>query len=293
MLLAGLLALSAAAQQNPYQQALEKYQSKQYREALPLAEEALREDRNNPTCFHLYGSILAALGQFYLAEDNLRKAVALAPDQPAFAYDLGALLHQEKKYVEAVPVLKRAVALNPENLTARMMLARSYVFSYHELQLSNFVELTLEQLQYIVKKNPRFPGVHHHIALVYINSGEPAKAIEELNTELRYYPENAQARLELGETLLKLNQYHKAAEELLTAARQAPQMPAIQFALAKAYKADGQTAKALEAARKCVELDSSFADGHYLLGQLYRDLNQPELARKQFELFRQLKPSTL
>jgi len=291
--LAGLLALSAAAQRNPYQQALEKYQSKQYQEALPLAEEALREDRNNPTYFHLYGSILSALGQFYLAEDNLRKAVALAPDQPAFAYDLGALLHQEKKYVDAVPVLKRAVSLDPENLTARMMLARSYVFSYHELQLPNFVELTLEQLQYIVKKNPRFPGVHHHIALVYINSGEPAKAIEELNTELRYYPENAQARLELGETLLKLNQYHKAAEELLIAARQAPQMPAIQFALAKAYKADGQTAKALEAARKCVDLDPQFADGHYLLGQLYRDANQPELARKQFELFRQLKPSTL
>ena len=291
--LAGLLALSAAAQRNPYQEALEKYQSKQYQEALPLAEEALREDRNNPTYFHLYGSILSALGQFYLAEDNLRKAVALAPDQPSFAYDLGALLHQEKKYVDAVPVLKRAVSLDPENLTARMMLARSYVFSYHELQLPNFVELTLEQLQYIVKKNPRFPGVHHHIALVYINSGEPAKAIEELNTELRYYPENAQARLELGETLLKLNQYHKAAEELLIAARQAPQMPAIQFALAKAYKAEGRTAKALEAARKCVELDSSFADGHYLLGQLYRDANQPELARKQFELFRQLKPSTL
>jgi len=70
-------------------------------------------------------------------------------------------------------------------------------------------------------------------------------------------------------------------------------MPAIQFALAKAYKAEGQTAKALEAAHKCVDLDPQFADGHYLLGQLYRDANQPELARKQFELFRQLKPSTL
>jgi len=287
-----LIAFSALAQQNSYQEALQKYRNKQYQEALPLAEEALREDRNNPTYIHLYGATLAAMGQFYLAEDNFRKAVSLAPDQPAFTYDLGALLHQERKYVEAVPVLKRAVELDPENLTARMMLARSYVFSYHELQIPNFVELTLEQLNYIVKKNPRFPGVHHHIALVYINSGEPAKAIEELNTELRYDPANAQARLELGETLLKLNQYHKAAEELLVAAKQAPQMAAIQFALAKAYKAEEQTAKALEAARKSVEMDPQFADGHYLLGQLYRDTDQPELARQQFELFRQLKNSS-
>jgi predicted Zn-dependent protease len=289
--LACLIALSALAQRNFYQEALEKYQGKQYQEALPLAEQALRADANNPACFHLYGSILAALDQFFLAEDNLRKAAALAPDEPAFEYDLGALLHREKKYVEAVPVLKRAVELDPENLAARMMLARSYVFSYHELQLPNFVELTLEQLNYIVRKNPQFPGVHHHIALVYINAGEPAKAIEELNTELRYDPANAQARLELGEELLKLNQYHKAAGELLTAAQQAPRMPAIQFALAKAYKADGQMAKALEAARKCVELDPRFADGHYLLGQIYRDTNQPELARQHFELFRQLKKS--
>lgn len=289
LLVCGLLGISALAQRNSYREALEKFQNKQYQEALPAAEEALREEGNNPVYLHLYGSILAALGQFFLAEDSLRKAATLAPDQPAFAYDLGALLHQERKYIEAVPVLKRAVELDPENLTARMMLARTYVFSYHELQIPNFVELTLEQLNYIIRKNPRFPGVHHHLALVYINTGEPAKALDELNTELRYDPANVQARLELGEMMLKLNQYHKAAEELLVAAKQAPQMPGIQFALAKAYKADGQTAKALEAARKCTELDPRFADGHYLLGQLYRDTNQAELARRHFELFRQLK----
>ena len=287
--LAVCLVLPAFAQQNFYQSALDKFQQKQYEEALPLAERALADDRNNPTYIHLYGAILAAMDQFYLAEENLRKATTLAPNERAFAYDFGALLHRERKYAEAVPVLKRAVALDPENLTARMMLARSYVFSFHELQIPNFEELTLEQLRYIVKKDPRFPGVHHHIALVYINSGEPAKALEELNTELQFYPTNAQARLELGETLLKLNQFHKAAEELRAAAQQAPQMAPIAFALAKAYRADGQTAKAVDAARRCVELDANFADGHYLLSQLYRDANQPEQAREELERFRQLK----
>jgi len=279
----------AFAQRNAYDEAAEKYQNKQYQDALSLAQEALRDDSENPTKLHLYGQVLAATDQFSLAEETLRKAVLLAPDQAAFEYDLGALLHQERKYAHAVPVLKRAVELDPENLTARMMLARSYVFSYHELQLPNFTELTLEQLNYIVKKNPQFPRVHHHIALVYINSGQPEKAVPELNTELRYDPANSQARLELGETLLKLNQYHKATEELLLAAKQAPQVPDIQFALAKAYKSEDHTAEALDAARKCVELNPQFANGHYLLGVLYRDSNQPELARQQFELFQQLK----
>jgi tetratricopeptide (TPR) repeat protein len=104
------------------------------------------------------------------------------------------------------------------------------------------------------------------------------------------FPENAQARLELGETLLKLNENHKAVDQLQIAAKQAPQMPPIYFALGKAYRADGQAARALDAVRRCVELDPQFPTCHYLLGQLYRDLNQPDQAKEQFELFRQLKP---
>jgi predicted Zn-dependent protease len=280
----GVRLSSAFDQKTAYEQALEKYQSKQYQEALAPAEEAVREDGRKAVSVHLYGLVLAALQRLDGAEENLRKAVALAPDQSAFQYDLGYLLHQERKYVEAQPVLKRAVELDPENLMARFMLARTYVFAYHELQIPNFVELTLEQLNY-----PRFPAVHHRLALVYINNGEQAKALEELNTEIRFYPGNTQARLELGETLLRLNEYHKAAEEFLIASKQAPQMPAIHYGLAKAYKAEGQNVKALAAARRCVELDPKFADGHYLLGQLYRDTAQAELAQREFDLFRQMK----
>ena len=248
---------SAFDQKTAYEQALEKYESKQYQEALAYAEEALREDGGKATSVHLYGLILAALQRLDGAEENLRKAAALAPDQAAFQYDLGYLLHQDRKYVEAQPVLKRAVELDPENLMARFMLARTYVFAYHELQIPNFVELTLEQLNYIVKKDPRFPAVHHHLALVYINNGEQTKALAELNTEIKLYPGNTQARLELGETLLRLNEYHKAAEEFLIASKQAPQMPAIHYGLAKAYKAEGQTVKALWALNNYFDLGPS------------------------------------
>jgi predicted Zn-dependent protease len=285
-----LVSALAFGQQDLYKEAVENFQRKQYDQALALAEQALRTDGNNPAWLHLSGAILASAGRLEPAEEYLRKADAIAPGQPQYAFDLGTLLHNERKYAEAVPVLKRAVELAPENLVARMMLARSYVFSFHELKLPNFVDLTLEQLNYIVRKDPRFPAVHHHLALVYINTGDLARAQEELNTELRLFPENAQARLELGETLLKLNENHKAVDQLQIAAKQAPQMPPIYFALGKAYRADGQAARALDAVRRCVELDPQFPTCHYLLGQLYRDLNQPDQAKEQFELFRQLKP---
>jgi hypothetical protein len=35
-------------------------------------------------------------------------------------------------------------------------------------------------------------------------------------------------------------------------------------------------------------LDPKFAEGHYLLGQLYREANQPERARHEMERFHEL-----
>ena len=62
-----LLTLVTFAQSNSYEEARGKYQSKQYQEALPLAEKALREDSENPAKLDLYGSILAAMAGVAIA----------------------------------------------------------------------------------------------------------------------------------------------------------------------------------------------------------------------------------
>ena len=75
---------------------------------------------------------------------------------------------------------------------------------------------------------------------------------------------------------------------MLRAEKQAPEMSMVHFDLAKVYRRTHQTAQALAAARECVELDPKFAEGHYLLGQLYREANQPERARHEMERFHEL-----
>ena len=47
--------------------------------------------------------------------------------------------------------------------------------------------------------------------------------------------------------------------------------------------------KAIEAARKSVELDPASSDAHYLLGQLYQEAGQADLARQELELFQKQK----
>src|SRR6185503_13549992 len=80
---------SAFDQKTAYEQALEKFRSKHYQQALGPAEEAVRKDGGKAASVHLYGLILAALQRLDGAEENLRKAAALAPNEAAFQYDLG------------------------------------------------------------------------------------------------------------------------------------------------------------------------------------------------------------
>jgi Flp pilus assembly protein TadD len=76
---------------------------------------------------------------------------------------------------------------------------------------------------------------------------------------------------------------------LTQAVKEAPGMPLVHFVLAKAYRDKAQKAEAIRAAQKCVEIDPNFADAHYLLGQLYLETGQPDLARREMELFQAAK----
>ncbi len=284
-----ILCASAFAQSPLYQEALEKYRNRDYLSALSAAERALQQESHNASYHHIYGLTLAALHRFPEAEENLRQAITLEPERAAFHYDLGYVLHQEKKYDQALPPLKRAVELDGDNLMARFLLGRVYVSAYPSLRIATFSRLALEQFAFIAKKKPSFPLVHYHMALIHINEGRPHKALEELDIELKDHPENVQARVERGEILLKMGQTQKALEQLLLAEKEAPGMSLVHCDLARGYRENSQRAQAIEAARNCVELDPQSADGHYLLGQLYREADQLELARQEMELFHRLK----
>jgi tetratricopeptide (TPR) repeat protein len=266
-------------------QALEHYRTKNYAAAVSAASQAVQQNGGGAACQHIYGLSLAAVGRSIEAEQHLNQAITLKPTVGNYHYDLGFVLYQQKKYEASVPVLKRAVELDGENLMARFLLARTYVSAHRSLLLGNFSKLALEQLNYVASKNPRFPTLHYHIGLIYSNDGLVNKAIQELQLEIQYQPSNAQARVALAELLLKKGETAPALEQLHLAEKAAPLVSLVHYTLAKTYREQGQLEKAIEAAEKSVRLDATFADAHYLLGQLYRETGQAERAQQELELF--------
>lgn len=288
--MATVLLLAAPPQtpstQSPCDQALEHYRTKNYAAAVNVASQGVQQDTSNAACQHIYGLSLAAVGRFSEAEQHLNQAISLKPTVGNYHYDLGFVLYQQKKYEASVPVLKRAVELDGENLMARFLLARTYVSAHRSLLLGNFSKLALEQLNYVARKNPRFPTLHYHIGLIYSNDGAVEKAVQELKLEVQYQPSNAQARVALAELLLKKGELEEAMQQLQLAEKAAPSVSLVHYTLAKAFREQGRLDKAIEAAEKSVRLDATSADAHYLLGQLYRENGQAEQAQRELELFK-------
>jgi len=268
------------------EQALEHYRTNNYAAAVNAASQAVQQEASDAPCQHILGLSLAAVGRYGEAEDHLNQAITLRPKAGDYHYDLGFVLYQQKKYEASVPVLKRAVELDGENLMARFLLGRTYVSAHRSLMLGDFSKLALEQLNYVARKSPRFPTLHYHIGLIYSNDGLIDKAIQELKLEIQYQPSNAQARVALAELLLKKGELDAALGQLQLAEKAAPSVSLVHYTLAKTYREQGHLDKAIEAAEKSVRLDSSSADAHYLLGQLYRENGQTERAQQELELFK-------
>jgi tetratricopeptide (TPR) repeat protein len=293
------------AQSPSYFEAQQRHKNKEYLAAMVAAQKAVQEDGNNPHYRHLYGSILVELKQFTEAEENLRKSVALDPENADFLYSLGAFLLQQKMAAaislqlssgvkrprawlidaEGLKALERAVAVNPSHLKARLHLGRMY---YEQ----NRHDLAMEQFESVLKKDPRYPWVHSHIAVIHMNAGAVKAAIRDLKTELQLHPSHASARLELGEAFLKAGQPSLAVDQFIAAQKQDSELSeqaALHYGLGKAYQDLGQPQKAIHALHKCTEVDPSFPDAHYLLARLLQEAGQSELSSQEMEIFQRLK----
>lgn len=284
------------AQSSAYQQAKQQYEKEEYLAAMTTASRAKREGEFDPHFQRLYGLILTALGQFTEAEEHLRKALKLRPNEAEFHYAVGAFLIQQKMAAtdqlpshladdlttgteaEMVSRLERAVELDPDFLKARLHLGRTY---YEQ----NRVDAAMEQFQALIQRDPKYPWGHYHIGLIHHNVGAAEDAIREFRTELELYPDHTESRVDLGTLLLQRGQAEEALSHLLRARSEQPQSVEVQSGLAKAYRDLGKFEEAVSEARKLIDLSPQLPDGYYILSQLYQQSGKTELARQALARF--------
>jgi protein O-GlcNAc transferase len=146
-------------------------------------------------------------------------------------------LHQ---YDKAVPVLRKAVELDPRSTTAQMDLGRSLL----RIQDFNGAATVFETL---VAKVPALLDAHLFLEVAYSRANRVPETIKECKRVLEMLPDHFGSHMTLGEFLAKSGDREAAVLELQKAAKIRPNGPGPHAALAMVY---GQMGKAADAERE-------------------------------------------
>src|SRR5262249_34533097 len=90
-----------------------------FKEAEEEVRAVLARDPRSVRALHLLAAIAAQTKRRVLAIELLRQAEAMEPDSSEILTDLGELLRSEGSLTEAIHVLQRAVAADPQSSLAR------------------------------------------------------------------------------------------------------------------------------------------------------------------------------
>jgi tetratricopeptide (TPR) repeat protein len=143
-------------------------------------------------------------------------------------------------------------------------------------------EREILQYQGAIDNNPNSAGPHISLAGVYMDNGEPEKAITELNRALALDPQAWKANFMMGLAYEALEKYDDAIEYYVKASKINPKNEYAYYQLGKMYHKRGLHKVAINYFRKALSVSPNLADVHYSLGVCYEKTGRKDLAKIEY-----------
>jgi tetratricopeptide (TPR) repeat protein len=299
----------------PYAQlGLLEARQEHYNEAVPLYRKALAMNPNVPGLRMNLGLALfksedlkGALVEF---EKCLEAAPAGSPDVQRLNILIGMSHYGLAQYAEAVPFLKDAAAKDTQNLTLRLALAHSCLWSkqypcvmdvYHEIltldaesaEADMIAGEALDEMKdnegstrmfrAAVKANPKEPNAHFGLGYLLWTQKIYPEAESEFRAELANDPNHVQAMEYLGDTLIQLNRPAEARPYLEKTVKLDPSQSLAHLDLGIILSDAGEDEKALQELQIAEKLKPDDVNVHWRLGRLYRSMGRKEEAKAEFD----------
>lgn len=224
---------------------------------------------------------------FAAAEQEYTLIISRRPRFAGAYLNLGIIYHQQRKYLQAVRVLKTAAELQPELLGAQLFLG---IDQY----LTGDFDIAHEHLQRALAQNSqdRFAGLY--LALDYLALDQPFKAISVLRSAAKTYPHDLEIAYHLAEAHLEAAQQGTAQLHQLEERSSA----LVFWAFSIAATQRGDTVAMLENDMKALALDPYISELYEQVAAVLRN-RMPGIAASALQrekvlnpLFRELQPET-
>jgi tetratricopeptide (TPR) repeat protein len=264
------------------------------------------------------GLLRAQRKDFHTAAEHFGMASKWNPQLEGVDLNWGLACFKAELYKEAVPPLERVLKDHPDNLQAKQLVGLSFFMQEDYLKASNL-------LTYVVASKPRDVGVYYALAISLIKqgkqeagdrvirdmmamagdtpelhiilaqaydreTGDTAKALEELKTALSLNSRTLLAHYYSGLIYIKIGKFNEAAREFESELALNPNDLQAKYHLGFVFLAQQEIERGIKFMREVIEVKPDFADAHYELGKALLQKGDLKGSVENLELATKLEP---
>ncbi len=244
---------------------------------------ALKLDPKNSSLLMKLGDAYLLDGNYRSAEKQYSKASSDENYEVMATYDIGICKEKMGKRDEAVAAFRHAIELNPDFAKAHFELAKLLSSEEDKTEAESEFQLAIE-------KEPKFLDAYRFMARFYLDSNQPAKAVEVLKTPLTWLrPTNTEQakivkdfRRLLAETYIRMKDY-KSALDQYNKMLEIEEDAGIYVELGKIYFRLHRYQQAILAWENAEDLNPKDADINFNLGTIYVKMHKYKKAYEEFQ----------
>ena len=240
---------------------------------LPQAEgiyqQILQTEPNQPVALHLLGVLARQVGRNEDAVELINKAVAINPDYAEAHNNLGNALKDLGRADEAAASYRKALAINPDFAEAYSNLGSTLK------DLDQLVE-AVESYHKALAINPEFVEAHSNLGHMLKGMGRMEEAAASYQKVLTFQPDDVITWNTLGLTFHAMDKLEDAVASYQKALAIKPDLSQAHYNLGLTLHDLDQLDEAVESYRKALALQPDFALAHNNLGLALKDLGSLE-----------------
>jgi Flp pilus assembly protein TadD len=245
---------------------------------------ALRLSPETPQDLLLTAQIAEAKDDGETAEAAYRRLLAQQPQSALATQATAGLVHlllKQQKYQDAEPLLKSALARDPDDPSLNAQLATTLIAERKEPE-------ALPVLEKLRGLEPNNPSVDRMLADAYSQAGHPEKAAPIYADMVQKHPEDEEILAGQGHNLIREKRYQEAQEVLARAVKLKPDDGDAWAGLAVAAAQNAQYSIALEALSMRAKYLPETPGSYFLRATSYDNLHQTRAAEDYYKRFLQV-----
>jgi tetratricopeptide (TPR) repeat protein len=248
-------------------------------------EQAVSLDPSLVEAHALLASVYSGQRDLAAAAEAYGKVIALDPGRASAHHSLGSLYIRMQRFGDAIPPLEKAVSLDTGRADAFLDLGTAFEESKDYARAAESYE------KYIALK-PENPWTGHlQLGLCRLELGQPEAAVAALSEALKLQPNDVKTNFSLADAYTRVKNLDKAEATYKTLVGLNPEGATTYYSkIIQMYDESGQYDKAIEAARKIIEMNPTNELAVFNLGIMFLKLQRTDEAVQAFRDALALKP---